>query len=209
MNYEEDRNWSDQYIPACKLAIAPKLTSITSLENDTKHVGDLMVIEAAKLIACRVRRPGYAERYPWQFTLRAWRKSGAKTELEKILEEGFGEWFLYGHAAPTPEPDLCRYFLMDLNAFRAHKESRYWACTGYRFNQDLTTAFQSWDVRLFAPNPPLLLWASHVYRCGDGAIWPPNLAPYAGSMTVEGAHLTAPPLETENGDADPTLFGGA
>ena len=59
---------------------------------------DLVILKARSMaIGVRVRRPGYAERFPGQFTIRSHRESGAKTELRKIVE-GWGDWLFYGHA---------------------------------------------------------------------------------------------------------------
>jgi hypothetical protein len=54
-SYQEDRDWSDRFIPAIKQ------------------------------IACRVRGVKYQGQYDGQFTIRSRRDSGARTELDKIL----------------------------------------------------------------------------------------------------------------------------
>jgi hypothetical protein len=48
-------------------------------------------------VAARVRRSGYAQRYPHQFTIRSRVASGAETELSRIVN-GKGDWMFYGHS---------------------------------------------------------------------------------------------------------------
>lgn len=118
MSYDFDRRWSDAFIPAIKKIVGPLLLEESTFDVDTKQAADLVVLNARdKMIAARIRRPGYAERYPFEFTIRAKRDSGAKTELEKIVD-GFGDWMLYGHASSTGA-DLCRWMVIDLDGLRA------------------------------------------------------------------------------------------
>ena len=65
-------------------------------------------------IACRVRRPGYAERYPNEFTVRSKLDNGHKTELAKLIE-GWGDWMFYGHAKDT---GVGSWMLIDLHLWR-------------------------------------------------------------------------------------------
>ena len=98
MSYSADRRWSDAFIPAIKQIVGPLLLEESSFEVDTQQAADLVVMNARDTtIACRVRRGGYADRYGYEFTIRAKRDTGAKTELEKIID-GFGDWMFYGHA---------------------------------------------------------------------------------------------------------------
>lgn len=84
--YSFDRKWSDVMIPQIKRLVGPKLLEESSFENDAQQATDLMILNARdKRIAARVRRPGYADRYPYEFTIRSHRDSGSKTELEKLL----------------------------------------------------------------------------------------------------------------------------
>lgn len=116
--YVEDREWSDLYIPAVKQIVGPLLLEETSFEVDTNQAADLIVMKARDMmIAARVRRPGYAERYPWEFTIRSYRDNGTKTEMQKIVD-GFGDWMFYGHAGIVPG-EIDRWFVIDLAKFRA------------------------------------------------------------------------------------------
>lgn len=118
MSYAIDRRWSDAFIPAIKKIVGPLLLEESSFEVDTQQAADLVVLNARdKTIACRVRRSGYADRYGNEFTIRAKRDSGAKTELEKIID-GFGDWMFYGHADPDGI-NVCRWMVISLPALRA------------------------------------------------------------------------------------------
>ena len=68
-------------------------------------------------VAARVRRPGYAARYPHQFTIRSYLPSGAQTELSKIVM-GKGDRMFCAHASAT-QTGFDRWWLLDLNALRA------------------------------------------------------------------------------------------
>lgn len=86
---------------------------------------DLMMLNATDLrIAARVRRPGYAQRYPYQFTLRSHVPSGAQTELAKVVN-GHGDWMFYGHANAA-ENGVAAWWLIDLRAFRSALISDAW-----------------------------------------------------------------------------------
>ncbi|MGH8773468.1 MAG: hypothetical protein ACREV2_20180 [Burkholderiales bacterium] len=118
-DYRSDRCFADRFIPEMKRIIGPYLLCEATFEVDTERASDLVVLKARDMaIACRVRRPGYAERYPWDFTLRAHRDSGTKTELEKI-QDGWADWMFYAHAKDGETPIFAQWFLLDLNAFRA------------------------------------------------------------------------------------------
>ena len=117
MSYAEDRAWSDRYLPIMRLLIGPRLLVPSPLEVDTKQAADLIVLRGRDMtIACRIRRHGYADRYPWDITIRSRRDSGARTELEKIVE-GWADWMFYGHASLDPGA-LDRWVLIDLSIWR-------------------------------------------------------------------------------------------
>jgi len=80
------RQWSDQFIPSIKTIVGPLLLVETPDEIDCNQAADLMVFSARNMrIAARVRRHGYADRFPYEFTLRCARDSGAETELSNVL----------------------------------------------------------------------------------------------------------------------------
>ncbi|MFA5636958.1 MAG: hypothetical protein WC977_13770 [Anaerovoracaceae bacterium] len=63
-----------------------------------------------------MRRNEYLARYGDEFTVRANRPSGQKTELTKIIE-GWGDFLFYGIADATNQ-HLAKWTLIDLKAFR-------------------------------------------------------------------------------------------
>lgn len=117
-NYQADRRWSDQFIPQLRALIGPHLLVPSSLEQDRHEAADLVVLTGRDLtIACRLRRHGYAKKYPNQFTIRSRRDSGITTELEKI-RAGWGDWLFYGHIAENNK-DIAPWWIIDLSVFRA------------------------------------------------------------------------------------------
>lgn len=144
MSYTENRRWSDAFIPAIKQIVGPLLLEESSFEVDTKQAADLVVLNARdKAIACRVRRPGYADSYGYEFTIRAKLDSGTKTELEKIID-GFGDWMFYGHADPDGM-NVCRWMVINLPALRAAIIRRQ--ASAIKQNNGDGTHFVAFDVR--------------------------------------------------------------
>ncbi len=164
-SYASDREWSDIMIPQIKRLVGPYLLETASFDNDAKQATDLMILNARdKRIAARVRRPGYAERYPFEFTVRAHRDTGSKTELEKIVN-GFGDWLFYGHADASNS--ICRWWLIDLNAFRAGLIRDKGSIKYHQKSNNDGTHFVSFDLRTFRQFPPILVGGSHGL-CGNG-----------------------------------------
>jgi hypothetical protein len=106
MSYQTDKQWSDLYVPEVRRIIGiaigkrllenPEMLTVETATHteDTQHATDFVASIATSMgsVACRLRRPECKAR---DFTIRSWRASGAKTELEKI-RAGEGRWFLYG-----------------------------------------------------------------------------------------------------------------
>jgi hypothetical protein len=166
--YATDRENSDRFLPEVKRLISPYLLDATPDVIDQKQAADLMTVLGRDIrIGVRVRTfgQGYAERYPHQFTLRCQRDSGAETELSKIIN-GWGDWFFYGHAAAVEGLAISPWWLIDLAAFRAAliREARNGSTLrmGDGSNGD-GTHFKWFDVRSFAPQPPLLIATSECY----------------------------------------------
>jgi hypothetical protein len=163
MSYQSDRAWSDRFIPAIKRIVGPHLLEPSSLKVDTQQAADLVVLTGRNLtIAARVRRPGYAERHPFEFTMRAHRTSGARTELQKIIDR-WGDWFLYGHAINEADPEIGRWMIVDLHSFRSSYARRIITAgmNGMKKNTDGKTSFAWFDVRGFAQcRDPILIASS-------------------------------------------------
>ena len=122
-----------------------------------------MMLDARDLrIAARVRRHGYANRFPNQFTIRSKLPSGNKTELAKIVN-GHGDWMFYGHADASGT-GLEAWYLIDLRAFRAALIRRSQFGHGLRYgvkqNPD-GTCFTWFDIESFPAEPPLVVARSY------------------------------------------------
>lgn len=155
-NYERDRAWSDQFIPQIKSIVGAHLLQAAPDALDMRQATDLLMLDGKDMrIAARVRRPGYAERFPHQFTIRSSLPSGGETELAKIVN-GHGDWMFYGHA--NEWGGLDRWWLLDLRAFRAAliKRSHYPLKTGEQANSD-GTRFRWFDIRSFPPSPGIII----------------------------------------------------
>lgn len=152
--YDIDRRWSDRFIPEIQQKVGPLLLMASPFEVDAKEASDLIVLKARDMrIAARVRRPGYAGKYRYQFTVRSRRNSGAKTEMRKLIE-GFADWMFYGHS-DDDEKHLCQWMLIDLNVWRAHLLERSYSAgwntlvADAKSNTDNATQFMAFDVRNF------------------------------------------------------------
>ena len=160
--YANDRPWSDLMIDEIRSIVGPHLLRPAPMEMDMKQGTDLFVFVARDMrIAARVRRPGYAERYPFEFTIRARRDSGAETEMSKIVS-GWGDWLFYGHATPLNAINL--WWLIDLHAFRRAliMEGRFGEANlkmSEKSNGD-GTHFVAYDLRSFPPTPSILVASS-------------------------------------------------
>lgn len=150
--YANDRQWSDQFIPAIRQIVGPHLLVESPMEVDCKQAADLIVLRARDMtIAARVRRAGYADRYPHEFTVRSRRDSGAKTEMAKLID-GWADWMFYGHAA-TNAGQVSRWMLIDLHAWRATLlkagYSSGWKTFATMKSNGDGTHFLAFDVRKF------------------------------------------------------------
>lgn len=113
-----DKQASDRYLPTIKGIVGQHLIGEAPYEEDASRATDLIVLRLdAVRIACRVRTPGYVQRadYANEFTIRARRDSGAKTELAKVLE-GWGDYLFYGHGDGAA--GFTAWMLGDLRVFR-------------------------------------------------------------------------------------------
>lgn len=101
-SYKEDRLWSDAHMPFVKKIIGPFLLQESTLEEDRRFAKDLgmPVLRGRDVsIGVRIRRETFHEKYADEFTVRSWRpKTGRKTELHKIVTEGWGHFLFYGFA---------------------------------------------------------------------------------------------------------------
>lgn len=158
--YPTDRTYSDRFIPTIRQIVGPELMVVSNDEEDRTQATDMTILKAKDMkIACRVRRPGYLEKYGWQFTVRSKRDSGAETELSKIVK-GWGDWMFYAFAKPDGSIAFDRWFLINLAHWRCHMMRRELRpIRGETPNGD-GTYFAWFDIRSFAPTPRIWIAAS-------------------------------------------------
>lgn len=159
--YQEQRKWSDTFIPQIKRIVGPQLMSVTPDEIDCKQAADLWVFTARDMrIAARVRRNEYL-RWKYQFTIRAKLDSGVETELSKIVN-GWGDWMFYAFADDAAKQFEC-WWLIDLHAFRAamirNTMNGYPLVIEDKANGD-GTHFKAFDLRSFPEKPSILVSSS-------------------------------------------------
>lgn len=116
-DWQSDKEWSDRFIPAIKKIVGPLILTEATIQEDREQNTDLIVLRADSIrIACRVRKPGYFEKYGNDITIRSSRKSGTETELQKIIK-GWGHMFFYAHSNKK-QTDFSSWVLIDLSEFR-------------------------------------------------------------------------------------------
>lgn len=116
--YATNRAWSDKFIPHMQ-AIAGRVNfGVAPDLEDMHHNTDLIVLRGRGdvRVACRVRRFKYYLDYPRDFTIRAARDTGARTELDKILA-GWGDQLIYAFANKE-ETRIQDWRVIDLDLFR-------------------------------------------------------------------------------------------
>ena len=157
--YVANRTWSDRFLPEIKRIVGPQLMQVAPDMLDWHEATDLLTIDCKDVrIAARVRRHGYADRFPNDFTVRTQTASGVPTELAKIVN-GHGDWMFYGHANASGT-GLESWWLIDLKAFRAalirHRQNGHPLRFGDKKNPD-GTAFKWFDIRSFPEEPRLVV----------------------------------------------------
>jgi len=154
MSYETNRQWSDGFIPAIRQIVGPHLIGVAPEVEDTQRATDLMILTARDVrIAARMRRPGYAQRFPYDFTIRSHRDDGCKTEMQKMIE-GYGDWMFYGHGNYDGS-SVDAFLLIDLAVWRSalirRGYSAGWVGLASRRSNGDGTHFFVFDVREFPP----------------------------------------------------------
>jgi hypothetical protein len=116
--------------------------SVASTERDLKRATDLVVTVTGGDVAVRIRRPRYNGKWR-DLTVRAWRKSGVKTERDKLIA-GFADFYLY--AWSDGDGGLADWFLVDLAKLRA---TELLTSKPIQYNRDGRTGFISikdWEL---------------------------------------------------------------
>ncbi len=115
--WKRDKTWPDRFLPEMKGILGTHLIGEPPVEEDQERNTDLIVLNLDTVrVACRVRRHQYTERFGGEFTIRAGRPSGVKTELTKVIE-GWGDYIFYGFS-DAAESRLAAWVLGDLKVFR-------------------------------------------------------------------------------------------
>ncbi len=150
-NWKQDKSWSDLFIPEIQRLLAPILIQVAPPIEDMEHNTDLLVLTInGHRIACRVREHRWLRNFGEQFTIRANRPSGKKTELEKIVE-GFGSVFFYGFAGLPGTTVFSRWMAGDLNVFRGvyHQMLKDGMPIPLVNNPDGSSDFHPFNIRCF------------------------------------------------------------
>ena len=155
--WKDDKRWSDRFIPEIKQHLASVLIQEAPLIEDARRNTDLIVLRMDAIrIACRIRHHKYALKYPHEFTIRAGRPSGAKTELAKLIA-GWGDYIFYGFADQS-DGSLCRWFIGDLSVFRTWHAIELWRGNpehmpgAKQSNGDQSSWFMAYDTRVMPPD---------------------------------------------------------
>ena len=117
--WKTEKAWSDVLIPETREILGRYLVAVPPDIEDQQHNTDLIVMVSGKnRIACRTRRNKYLAEYSKEFTIRAMTKTGQRTEINKVLEDGWGDLLFYGFA-DEPGLKLVQWFIGDLDVFRS------------------------------------------------------------------------------------------
>lgn len=150
--------FSNRFTDHIREIVGGRLVDMAKAELDLHEATDMVILRHnEQRLTCRVRRPKYLRAYGHEFTLRASAR-GARTEAEKILEDGYGDWMFYGFAADNGATcsRVRAWRLIDLHALRTHWRDgdikNNGAATGVRTNSD-GSAFRWFDTREFTALP--------------------------------------------------------
>jgi len=120
---KENIEWQRRFVPEMKRIWREVLKEYgdvriveASFKADVYEATDMIAMAAGLDIrlACRVRSYHHYLQFPDDFTIR---NHGVVTELEKIVDQGFGDYYLYAFA-DKQERNLISWFVGDLRVFR-------------------------------------------------------------------------------------------
>ena len=151
--YQTDKQWSDRFIPIIRRIVGPHLLEPSPLEIDQGEATDLMLLTGKDMrIGARVRKHGFADRYPYEFTIRSSRPSGAKTELKK-LTGGWCDWLFYGHEASANSLEIDPWWIINLDSWR---DQMIWSKRTAGASKEMSNSdgvkFRAFDIRKFDPD---------------------------------------------------------
>ena len=117
-HWQESKAWSDRFIPHAQQLLGLTCIGVAAIDQDRKENTDLMFEVGWQRIAVRIRR--LEQRLAFnrrnEITLRFDRRSGAETELAKLMN-GWGDCFLYGWGDEA-SGQIRAYTLLDLHQLR-------------------------------------------------------------------------------------------
>jgi len=148
--WQSDKRWADRFMDEIKPVLGFYFIGPANEEEDQFRNTDLVVLKMNAIrIACRIRRNEFLQKYANEFTIRAGRPSGVKTELAKIIE-GWGDYLFYGFANQS-ETSLDAWILGDLTAFRAWYtraiiHSKGQVPGSFHVNPDKSSSFFAFDL---------------------------------------------------------------
>jgi len=147
-NFQQNMNLEIKFTKIIK-AILGNYFIVKDIEEDLERGTDFLILKINPFrIACRLRRYKFIKLYSDEFTIRASRSSGIKTEFDKIID-GYVDYILYGFINED-ETKIIKYFIGDLKIFREYlpfpcatkKNKDYKASTLYAFKiKDLPDDF--------------------------------------------------------------------
>lgn len=165
MDYSVNREWADRRNENVKTIlyerVGRQVLQIAPEHMDRMHATDLNVrfsVLPNKLdIGVRIRRPGYATQYPWDFTVRYNSDPRFLVEYDK-LHRGDGDWNFYGHVDEMG--NIPRWMIVDLHVFRYHLHNNMSLLDKIvvrRSNRDGGSELLAFDVRRFPQQPKHIL----------------------------------------------------
>lgn len=166
LGWQADKERSDRYLPEIKQILGLHLIGAAPVEDDQERNTDLIVLKLdAVRIGCRVRNAErYLSKYGYEFTVRAGRPNGTKTELTKIIE-GWGDYFFYGFG--SEDGHLVRWMLGDLRLFRwwhsdCLRRNRGQVPGKHQRNGDGSSDFRAYEIASLPPQ--FVVASSHELR---------------------------------------------
>lgn len=121
-SFEISKRWN----PIIRSIIGPYLLRDSTEFEDCNESTDSIVLKSDGIrVACRVREPGYVERYGWEITFTCRRETGSKCEWDKMILGDWSDWFFYGHGTQT-RSGIYPWFLLDLKLARPYLRSGRW-----------------------------------------------------------------------------------
>lgn len=147
--WQADKAATDIYMPTVKAIMGRIMLVTPSVFEDQRENTDLRLLVArGTRIAVRIRAARDVPLYGHEFTIRASRPSGVKTELEKIAD-GWGDWFFYGFGDASTGR-LVRYSVIDLAAFRRRLITNHPPVVfSDKANRDGSSTFRAYELESF------------------------------------------------------------